>query len=231
MGRPLKIKQSTTIDIGFNPFNLLDSPTQVIPSGMTDTEYLGVVGGGFPSGIATPTYPTVSCTAFFPVVGEFLAYIVTQKGATKYQVAGATSINATSTVPGNSYIIRTLGDTNFIAIGAGVNPQVGDVFTATGVGVGTGTVGPVATCTLVDLAPTTLTTEGQMQIQFLNAATAIQVSRLTNKYVWDYSIPAVRYAVNFFDDASTTAKSGAEVSTWTNGTGNLDLGQIDNFTS
>jgi hypothetical protein len=42
MGRPLKIKESLTIDIGFNAFSVLTNP--VPPTGFTATDFTGVVG-------------------------------------------------------------------------------------------------------------------------------------------------------------------------------------------
>lgn len=47
-------------------------------------------------------------------------------------------VNAGSFIVGNTYMIATLGDTNFVSIGAAYN-STGQVFTATGVGTGTGT--------------------------------------------------------------------------------------------
>lgn len=235
MGRPLKIKQSTTVDIGFNPFSLLDQPTVTIPSGMSSSEYLGVVGGGYPSGIATATYPTVACTAYITGSGaEDNAYIITQKGATKYLVAAQTQNAESTIVAGTSYIIGDLGTTtNWTALGAGVNPQVGDVFTAiTAGGAGDGLVSFVGICILANEAAASVT-EGNMQISFDYGSGATQVSRLTNKYVWDYSTPPTRYAADFFvgSTPATTAKSGADITTWTNGTGELDLGQVSDYTS
>ena len=55
MGRPLKIKKSTTIDIGFNDFGNVEVP--VIPVGMTSTEFLGVVGGANTNREKSGTYP------------------------------------------------------------------------------------------------------------------------------------------------------------------------------
>ncbi len=48
-------------------------------------------------------------------------------------------INATSIIPGNRYRVLTVGDTDFVAIGSKAN-QIGDIFKATDVGTGTGTV-------------------------------------------------------------------------------------------
>lgn len=198
MGRPLKIKQSTTVDIGFNPFNLLDQPTVVKPNGMTSSEYLGVVGGGFPSGIATAAYPTVKCTAYIPAHGaESNAFIITQKGATKYLVASTATVAAGSLTPGFTYTISALGNTNWSKIGAGINPQVGDVFTCTAVGSGTGTANDTGVCVLANQAPGTLT-PGNMQITINTGGSTVRVSKLTNKFVWDYETPPVRFAANFF---------------------------------
>ena len=147
MGRPLKIKKSTTKDIGFNSFVNLDPGTAVIPVGMTATEFLGVVGGSNVS-VATSAYPVVSITA--NVNGQQgSAHIITQKGTYKYLVSGEDSVNAGSFTPGSSYQIISLGNTNWTAIGAGVNPQVGQVFTATGAGAGTGTASDAGQCVLV----------------------------------------------------------------------------------
>jgi hypothetical protein len=186
MGRPLKIKQSTTIDIGFNAFSTLTDP--VIPTGFTSTDFLGVVGGANTS-IATSTYPVVACSANINGGGNVAAYIITQKGATKYLVAETG--NAT-----NSSI-----------------------------------------CILANTDAANLTANA-MNITFSfdgNVANVTNVSKLTNKYVWDYdgitSNVGNRYAANFFESGNTTAKSGAEVDTWTNATGDLDLGQVSDYTS
>jgi hypothetical protein len=93
MGRPLKIKKTTTVDIGFNPWSTLTAP--VIPEGFTPnstTEYGGVVGGeGNSGGVATATYPVVKCRVFITGESEEDGWIVRQKGSTKYLVQGASS--------------------------------------------------------------------------------------------------------------------------------------------
>jgi hypothetical protein len=228
-------------------------------------------------------------------------------------------VNAGSFTAGFAYQIISLGNTNWTAIGAGVNPQVGQVFTATGVGAGSGTASDCGQCQLVT---TGTLASGQMNITF-NVNGAVQyASQLTNKYIWDSSVPANRYAVNFFvagndnntnltsvtitgtggqvacantaittgepilvsgtltgsatisgytnpttyyviatngintftlsnlpqganiittagntrgltfaTEGSTTAKSGADIATWTNGTGNITVAQVSNYTS
>ena len=317
MGRPLKIKKSTTIDIGFNDFGNVNPGTAVIPTGMTSTQFLGVVGGSNAS-VATTAYPVVRITA--NVGGaQGNAHIITQKGAIKYLVSGTDSVNAGSFTVGSSYQILSLGNTTWSAIGADVNAQVGDVFTATGAGSGSGTATTCATCVLV--ANATISS-GQMNMSFSANGNSVYASRLSNKYIWDGNTTPNRYAVNFFvagettavtlgnvavantsgwftsdattfatgqivtvsgtltgnatitgysnpttyyivatngtttfqlsaaagsanivttagntqgltfsEATSTTVKSGANPSTWTNGTGNLTLGLVNNFTS
>ena len=138
MGRPLKIQKlnvGVVTDAGYPQFANLDPGTQVIPSGLTTDEFLGAVGGN--STVASATFPTVAITA--NVNGaQGAAYIITQKGTTKYLVSGENTVNAGSFTVGYSYQILVLGNTNWTAIGAPATPTVGTVFTATGVGSGTG---------------------------------------------------------------------------------------------
>ena len=202
MGRPLKIKKSTTKDIGFNDFGNVEVP--VVPVGLTTTEFLGVVGGANAS-IATSAYPVVKITA--NVNGQQgAAYIITQKGQTKYLVSGENSVNAGSFTPGFAYQILSLGNTNWTAIGAGINPQVGQVFTATGAGAGSGTASDCGQCTLI--ANATISS-GQMNMVFNANGSSLYASRLTNKYIWDSSNNC--YAVNFFVAGETTPVTLANV--------------------
>ena len=89
MGRPLKIKKSTTKDIGFNNLGSLTNP--VYPVTLTPTDYLGVVGGANAS-IATSSYPVVACQVNVDSgTGVEDGYIVRQKGNTTYLVTGISS--------------------------------------------------------------------------------------------------------------------------------------------
>jgi hypothetical protein len=231
MGRPLKIKKSTTSDIGFNPFSALTNP--VYPSDPTTfdgTEYLGVVGGAN-AGVATAAFPVVKCRAFI-VGAEDDAYIITQKGTTKYQVATVTAVNDEDIVVGRAYRILTVGDTNWAAIGASSSAAVGDVFTATGAGAGTGTVQNVGTCVLANQADGSLTL-GNMNISFSEGdSTAQLISKLTNKFALDYSVPPVRYLTNFFSDEGFEIKSGTTGAANVSGQQNqVSLAIVENFTS
>jgi len=202
MGRPLKIQKlnaGVVTDAGFPQFANLDPTTQVIPVGMTSSEFLGAVGGAN-TGIATGTFPVVEITA--NVNGQQgAAYIITQKGTYKYLVSGENSVNAGSFTPGFSYQILSLGNTDWTSIGAAINPQVGDVFTATGAGAGSGTASDCGQCQLV--ANATINS-GQMNMVFNVNGGSAYASRLTNKYIWDNNTPPNRYAVNFFVAGTTT---------------------------
>jgi hypothetical protein len=232
MGRPLKIKKSTTGDIGFNALDTLTNPVYpTTPTTFGGTEYLGVVGGANAS-VATSAYPVVKCRAFI-VGAEDDAYIITQKGSTKYQVATITAVNDEDMVAGRAYRILTVGDTNWAAVGASVsNAAVGDVFTATAAGAGTGTVQNVGTCVLADEADGALTL-GNMNITFSTGdSTAQTISRLTNRFALDYSNPPVRYAVNFFSDEGEEVKSGTTGAVNASGQQNrVSLAIVENYTS
>ena len=90
MGRPLKIKKSTTKDIGFNAWNTLTNP--VFPATFNAAQYEGVVGGvGNGGGVATAAYPVVKCRVFITGQSEEDGFIIRQKGSTKYLVEGASS--------------------------------------------------------------------------------------------------------------------------------------------
>jgi hypothetical protein len=231
MGRPLKIKKSTTGDIGFNALDSLTNPVYPsTPTTFDGTEYLGVVGGANAS-VATAAYPVVKCRAFV-VTAEDDAYIITQKGSTKYQVATITAVNDEDMVAGRAYRILTVGTTNWAAVGGSSSAAVGDVFTATAAGAGTGTVQNVGTCVLANQADGALTL-GNMNITFSTGdSTAQTISRLTNKFALDYSTPPVRYAVNFFSDEGEEVKSGTTGAVNASGQQNrVSLAIVENYTS
>jgi hypothetical protein len=254
MGRPLKIKKTTTgantgVDIGFNALTSLTAP--VLPSPVFDsaTEYLGVVGGS--NTVDTATYPTVKCRVFITGFAEADGYIIRQKGSHKFLVGDITA--RTALILGSAYRITAVGDTDWASYGA-PNAALGTVFTATAAlaDTGTGSVNAVGICVLTsDLSPTA----GNMSISyFSNDSSETAISKLTNKFlqnfaggavggsnntgdVWAASqqINNVVFADNFFSDEGVTAKSGAEVDTWATGSqlssGNLDLAIVENYNS
>ena len=253
MGRPLKIKKSTTTDIGFNALAGLTAPVLPSPVFDTDTEYLGVVGGS--NTVDTATYPTVKCLVFITGFAQEDGYIIRQKGSHKYLVGGITE--RTALVAGRAYRVTVVGDTDWAAVGAGTDVAAGDIFTATAAlaNTGTGRVNAVGQCVLGSELITL--TAGNMSISYFdNSSTETAISKLTNKFLQNFAggavggnantgdvwsaaaaVNNVAYAANFFSDEGTTAKSGAEIETWgTNGseqlaTGALDLAIVENYNS
>jgi hypothetical protein len=265
MGRPLKIQKysamtgifvsgptadATPVDQAFNPWSALTNAQY--PATFNTDQYYGVVGGASNTGTSA-TFPIVKCRAFITGSGgEDDAQIIRQKGAHKFLVIQVTSINVTSTVASNAYRILTVGTTTtWTDIGGPANPAVGDIFTATGVGTGDGTVQLVGTCVLADEADGALT-EGNMNITYtLNDSTATRISKLTNKFLlnfaggnpggaadtgnaWDNAqvINDERKGPNFFTDEGSEVKSGS-ANTNSDATypgTNLDLAIVENYT-
>jgi hypothetical protein len=228
MGRPLKIKKTTTKDIGFNSFDELTNP--VYPDTLNTTQFLGVVGGANAIGgssVATSTNPVVRVQVYLPTGGpgsaEAPGFIITQKGSKQYLVADTTSVNDEDMVVGRTYIINSVGTTNWVACGASkTNPAAGDIFTCTAAGSGTGTAFEVGVCTLANEATSSLTV-GNMNIAiFAGDSTDILVAKLTNKYALDYSNN--RYLLNFFTDEGTEIISGTKGQT-------IPLAITENYTS
>lgn len=235
MGRPLKIKKSTTIDIGFNSFGNLTA-SSVGSTSFTSSQFVGVVGGANAS-IATAGFPVVSCDANINGLGNTAAYIIRQKGATKYLVGSTDATAAANIVAGSSYRIVTAGTTSFTSIGAPVTATVGDIFTANAAGTGTGTVNLVGQCLLANEANAAALTANTMSILFSfdgNVSNTTPVARLENRFVFNYNASNTAntmFSSNFFTTGNTLPKSGAEADTFTNNTGNIVTGLVSNFTS
>lgn len=75
MGRPLKIKESATVDVGFNN-----------PAG---GKYYGVVGGD--TDLSNYDHPVVKVRVKITGESEADGYIIRQKGASKYLVSDGTN--------------------------------------------------------------------------------------------------------------------------------------------
>jgi hypothetical protein len=231
MGRPLKIKKTTTKDIGFNNLGSLEVP--VYPDTLNTAQFLGVVGGANAIGggsVATSAYPVIRVQVYLPTGGpgsaEAPGFIITQKGSKQYLVADQTVVNDEDLVVGRSYIINSVGTTNWTACGASkANPAAGDIFQAGAAGSGTGTAFEVGVCTLANEATNSLTA-GNMNIAIFNGdSTDILVQRLTNKYALTFANPPVKFLLNFFTDEGTEIISG------TQGNDTYNLAIVENYTS
>ena len=239
MGRPLKIKKSTTIDIGYPSFADLVNPVYNSANTLNSTQFLGVVGGN--NTVDTATYPTVKVRVYIAdsYSGDSDGYIIRQKGSHKYLVGTATPIDPANAVAGVSAQIVALGDTNWQEMGAPAGAAVGTIFTVTAsAGAGTtGTMAEVGVCILANEADSSLSS-GNMNITFsIGDSTAVTVIKLTNKFVTQWNnfvnssgttlntftgatnagvVSAVGedgFVVNFFTDEGTVTKSGAEADT------------------
>lgn len=250
MGRPLKIQQYSlgsgdnasgvgqpvVVDSAYPIFGSLTSP--VYPNTYTTAQYFGVVGGsntvpGQAMSLTGADYPTVKIRVYITGGSEDNGFIITQKGAYQYKVAALTPINATSTAAGNTYRVLTTGTTDWAAIGGPTSTvAIGDIFTATGVGTGSGTVQLVGICTLSNEADSSLTAGNMTITMDIGDSSTTRVSKLTNKYALDWTggdtyaatavVQRIRYLANFFDQGETAIKSGTAQT-------NITLAQINRY--
>ena len=287
MGRPLKISKtnpmagifynnssqgttaaSVNVDQGYPPFaapTSMDLPTVVVPQPATSpVPFTGVVGGAPTLSSPSASYPVVSCQVNIALpsgTGQGVATgrIIRQKGAHKFLVVSNTTVNDEDAVVGASYMILSVGGTNWQQMGAPAGAIAGTIFTctATVASASTGTALLVGTCVLTDSNTPTV---GTMSIAMAvgGDSTEVYISKLTNKFAQDFNggatggsantgnawnagqvVNDIEYAANFFTDASTFAKSGAEVDTWASANGSdqpgndgtLELAQVEKITS
>lgn len=268
MGRALKIQKTNTgggnsgasvnVDQGFPPFSALTNPVLNAPVPTLNTaQFLGVVGGSPATSTASATYPEISClvnilladgTDSQTATSSYTGRIIRQKGSHKFLVAATgDTVAPTALVVGQAYQIASLGNTNWQAAGGGTESAVGDIFTATAAGTGSGTAYIVGQCVLAnDATPAA----GFMAIGYsVGDSSAVYASYITNKWVRDWNgmtygnyadtnfgvnIQSSEnfYVTNFFTDEGTVTWSGADVINSANGqNGSLQLAQIDNVTS
>ena len=246
------------VDQGYPNFGSLTDPEYY--SSLTAANFYGVVGGAKSSALSA-TYPIVKCEVNITnsASGQTPGVILRQKGSHKYLVATTASIDPANAVVGVALRITAVGNTDWTAMGLNGAAAVGTIFTPTAAsGAGTsGTAQEVGVCVLTsDLTPGA----GLMSISYAvgGDSTEVAISRLTNKFLqgWagfaneagsslttyadtgnnigpvDYS-GETTYLANFFtDDAAAQAtKSGAEADTFANTTGDIELAQVEKYTS
>jgi hypothetical protein len=249
--------QNVTTDAGYPNFGSLTNPVVNSADTLSSTDFLGVVGGSPATSTASATFPEISAlvnilladgTDSQTATSSYTGRIIRQKGSHKFLVAatGAT-IADDAMIVGQAYQIAVLGTTNWQACGAPAGAAVGDIFTATAAGAGTGEVYAVGQCVLAnDATPAA----GYMAIGFsVGDSSAVYASYITNKWIRDWNgmtygnysdsnngvnIQSSEnfYPVNFFTDEGTVTWSGAEVvggAQAQNGT--LQLAQVDSVTS
>lgn len=255
MGRPLKIQKYSSnsgvgspgaavgIDIGFPNFGSLTDPVYNSAGTLSSADYLGVVGGISNTATST-TNPIVKCVVNIAssYTGSDNGYILRQKGAHKYLVATSTAIDPANAVAGVSVRIATVGNTNWIAMGAPVGAAAGTIFlvTAASAAGSSGTCQEVGVCVLDN---DTTPAAGYMAIIFsAGDSSDVCVSKLTNKWILDWTggsdyaatsvVADARYAADFFSDEGTVIKSGTTATANATGQQNLvQLGQVNKWTS
>lgn len=273
MGRALKIQKTNTgagttvtgnppvtaynqnilTDAGFPNFGSLTNPVVNSADTLSATEFLGVVGGSPATSTASATFPEIAAVVNIALANGTnttagAGRIIRQKGAHKFLVAYTAGTTADeSLIIGQAYQIAALGTTNWQACGAGADAAVGDVFTATAVGAGTGTAYPVGVCVLANSASPAA---GFMSIAYsVGDSSAVYASYITNKWIRDWNGMTYGnysdsnlgvnvqsgenyYPVNFFTDEGTVTISGSELTgsvSVDNGT--AQLAQVDKVTS
>lgn len=140
------------------------------------------------------------------------ASIVRQKGARRFLVAGTNNnIQDESIAAGQAYMIASVGNTDWAALGADPTAGQYDIFTAVKDGTGlttNGYVWPVATCLLVDenspFEPNT------MSVAIYDDGDTYYASRLKNKFSTDFETPyencnvGYTFSATFFNDNGNT---------------------------
>ena len=246
------------VDQGYPQFSQLTDPEYY--SSLTAANFYGVVGGA-KSAALSATFPIVKVEVNITdsSSGQTPGVILRQKGSHKYLVATTDSIDPENAVVGVALRITAVGDTDWTAMGLNGTAAVGTIFTATAAaGAGTsGTAQEVGVCVLTsDLTPDA----GLMSISFASGgdSTEVAISKLTNKFLQGWTgfvnaagtalttysntgnnVGPVNYSgettflANFFtDDAGAQAtKSGAEADTFANTTGDIELAQVEKYTS
>ena len=250
--------QNVLTDAGYPNFGSLTDPVYNAPvQTLNDTQFLGVVGGIFTTSTPSATYPEIYClvnitladgTSTYDIASQYGGRIIRQKGSHKFLVAYTYASTADEDmVVGQAYQIASLGTTNWQACGAPAGAAVGDVFTVTAIGSGTGTAYPVGQCVLSNTATPA---SGYMSISYsVGDSSAVYASYITNKWVRDWNGMTYQnyaptnygtniqsnenfYVANFFTDEGTVTWSGAEViaSAYAQN-GTLQLAQVASVTS
>ena len=255
-GNVTSYNQNVLTDAGYPNFGSLTDPYLGSAGTLSDSDYLGVVGGSPATSTASAGNPEIAALVnilqadgsnTYSIASSYTGRIIRQKGSHKFLVAytGGT-VTAGSFIVGQTYQVVSLGNTDWTSIMSGT-AAVGRVFTALAVGSGSGTVYPVGQCVLSN---TGTPSAGNMSIQFSTGdSSAVYASYITNKWIRDWNGMTYGnysnsnsgtndqsgenfYPVNFFTDEGTMTWSGAEVYNGANAqNGSIQLAQVQSVTS
>lgn len=265
MGRALKIAKtspgsgnsgaSVNIDVAYPNFGSLTNAVYNTPVQTLDSaQYLGVVGGSATDSTPSTTNPEIAAVVNISLYDGTsttagAGRIVRQKGSHKFLVEyTASSTSAGSFIVGQAYKILSVGNTDWNAVGHGEgSAAVGDEFTATAAGSGTGTAYPIGVCVLSNSASPSA---GYMSVSYsVGDSSAVYASYISNKWIRDWTGMTYAtyadtnygvnvqsgenyYATNFFTDEGNVTVSGGEmVGTTYTQNATIQLAQVSNVTS
>lgn len=140
-------------------------------------------------------------------------YVIRQKGKKKFLMARRQNIQDEHIAAGGSYIITSVSNTDWAALGAGPDAAEGKIFTATvdGAGLTTdGVVYAVGVCTLVEEAEADLT-RNQMSVTLTKGDSSTEyAASFTNHFAVDFTDngtdenAGAKYIATFLGESSTT---------------------------
>ena len=174
--------------------------------------YVNGVALGAIQSIANATSLTLTANSAVAVSGATYTFdtgvasgsIFRQKSKKKFMVVENNSIQDEGIANGGMYIITSVSDTDWQALGAGPDAGYGKVFTASANGVGLTTNGvckPVAVCTLSD---DTTPPAGEMYLEVNNDGTTTRALELQNHWVRDFDNANIEtgthYVATIFND-------------------------------
>lgn len=140
-------------------------------------------------------------------------YVIRQKGKKKFLMARRQNIQDEFIAAGGSYIITSVGTTDWAALGAGPDAAAGKIFTATVDGAGLTTDGVVyalGVCTLVEEAEADLE-RNQMSVTLTKGDSSTEyAASFTNHFAVDFTDngtdenAGAKYIATFLGESSTT---------------------------
>jgi hypothetical protein len=249
--------QNVLTDAGYPNFGSLTDPYLGSAGTLSDSDYLGVVGGSPTTSTASATNPEIAAlvnilladgTNTYSIASSYTGRIIRQKGSHKFLVAytGGTVALSTGLIVGQTYQVVSLGTSDWSSLMSGT-AAVGRIFTALAAGAGNGTVYPVGQCVLSN---TGTPSAGNMSIAYsVGDSSAVYASYITNKWIRDWNGMTYGnysnsnfgvnvqsgenfYPTNFFTDEGNITWSGAEIINSANAqNGSLQLAQVSSVTS
>lgn len=167
--------------------------------------------------LGDPANIDVTDSAWYYTLVTNGASIVRQKGSRTFLVAATNNaIQDESIAAGQAYMINSVSNTNWQALGADATAGQYDIFTASKSGHGlatNGTCWPVGTCLLVD--DSNPTDPNTMSVRIYDDGDTYYASRLKNKFSTNFQTPydncneGVTYSATFFNDGGNTLPNPA----------------------